>query len=245
MEKVKIFIRTDLKTNSNKRVPNGKLAAQSAHACMAGFLSLFERSENKLIPLKENKPLIEAFVNNKIEIEYLPIKEKDLESVLEEENLIKIIDQGRTVFREPTLTTMIKMPKGYTYNQYIDCGAEQNERYRSKQTIIINKPEIKDKWEMFEVVTESSMKSLYSFLNKELELELKEEGLKAWISGAFAKITLQPTDVTIEELEERLLNQTDVTFVTTKKENKISSITVNPNFVEIVDQHTKEGLKLV
>lgn len=245
MEKIKIFIRTDLKTNSNKRVPNGKLAAQSAHACMAGFLSLFERTENKLIPLKENKPLIEAFANNKVEIEYLPIKEKDLDSIIQEENLIKIIDQGRTVFREPTLTTMIKMPKGYIYNQYVDCAAEKDERYKSKQTIIINKAEIKDKWEMFEVVTESSMKSLYSFLNEELELELKEEGLKAWISGAFAKITLQPSDLTIEELKEKLLNQTEVGFVVTQKEDKISSITVNPNLVEIIDKYTKEGLKLV
>lgn len=248
MSEVKLYVRTDLRTNSGKKVPNGKMAAQSAHALMAGFLSLFKREEDCLVSTPENLALIKSFLSGELTLSIKPIKESAVESILER-NAIPIVDQGRTVFKEPTLTTIIEMPKSAILNRYaVDCAAEQNERYRSKQTLVIDKSQIKDKWEMFELVSNASMKGIYNFameMENEVVIPLKNEGFAAWINGAFAKITLQPKEATMIGLLESLNSQSEMNYSLMSKGSELACISIGPHHIEKVDKFTKNGFSLV
>lgn len=248
MIELNIYIRTDLRTNSGKKVPNGKMAAQSAHALMAGFLALFERNGNEIKSFPENESILDSFMENKIKFNYLPIKENDIAEIQNKANVISIVDQGRTVFKEPTLTTMIEMPKDAKLSSYIDCKAEMDERYRSKQAIIIDKEFIKDKWEMFELVSEISLESLLPLTMKFeniYRLMIPNEGFDNWIKGAFAKITLQPTEVTMIDLLDNLNNTNDVLYNFKSKNSNLVAIAIGADFVEKIDKFTKEGFRLV
>lgn len=247
-EKIKVYVRTDLKTNSGKRVPNGKMAAQSAHALMGGFLALFKKESEVLTSEPQNLELIKQFINGTVDVEYIPLKESEVNDILNNPNVIPIIDQGRTVFREPTLTTMVVMPESAKLNKNSDCYAESDSRYRSKQTLVIDKNHIKDKWEMFEIVSNASLKGLYNFaivMENEVVIMLNNEGLSAWINGAFAKITLQPKEKTMIGLLEELNQQSDLNYSLISKGCELACISIGPDFVESVDKITKEGYSLV
>lgn len=243
MEKLRIYVKTNLKTSTGKKVPNGKMAAQSAHAVMAVFLSLFEKKEDYLLLLEENRPLFDAFKNKTLEIEFIPYKEE----IDYDENVIAIMDQGRTVFKEPTLTVVAVAPKGYTYNKTTDCNSESGERYGSKQAIVINKELIKDKWEMFSLVSEASLSFLIDTsidMDSEVIIPLKNEGVKAWIYGAFAKITLQPKEKTMIELLVDINASPTLLSAIIEKEGNPVCVAVGPDFVNNVDSCTKEGYRL-
>lgn len=250
MENIKIYVRTELRTSSGKKVPNGKMAAQSAHALMAIFLSLFKKEEDLLVLNDENIDLFNAFKENKINIEYIPLKEKDLiELNLTSDNVFPIIDQGRTVFSEPTMTTIGLAPKSYTYNKTTNCKSEKGEVYGAKQVIVINKEEIKDKWEMYSVVSAISLSTLIDLtfdFQDQVVLPLEHKGLKAWIEGAFAKITLQPKEKTTLDLMAKLndMERSDLLHSALSEGGKLKAISVGPDFVEKVDRLTKEGYKL-
>lgn len=248
MTELNIYVRTDLRTNSGKKVPNGKMAAQSAHALMAGFLGLFDRTENEIVSFPENENLINSFIEGTVKINYLPIKEEQVEEIQSKSNVISIVDQGRTVFKEPTLTTMIEMPENVKLSSYIDCKSEIDERYRSKQTIVIDKEFIKDKWEMFSVVSEVSLESLLPLIMKyenTYNLMIPNEGFDNWIKGAFAKITLQPNEVTMIDLLDNLNNSNNIMYNFKSKDSNLVAIAIGADFVEEVDKFTKEGFKLV
>lgn len=248
MENLKIYVRTKLKTSSGKRVPNGKMAAQSAHAVMGVFLSLFKKEEDSLILIKENKPLFNAFKNKTLNITFEEYKEE----IPSSKNVIEIIDQGRTVFKEPTLTAVAVAPEDYIYNKFIDCDSEKGERYGAKQAIVINKELIKDKWEMFSLVSEASMGFLLDTaieFGDEIIIPLTHEGVKAWIEGAFAKITLQPNNSELLEVDmiQLMLNvETKSNLLNTiiEKDDIPVCISIGPDFVWAVDTLTKDGFKL-
>lgn len=248
MQKIKIYVRADLRTNSGKKVPNGKMAAQSAHALMAGFLALFNRDVDCLTSKKENMDLIKAFISGQVETQIIPIKEYEVEELLMK-NVIPIIDQGRTVFREPTLTTIVEMPETAVLSKVADCEAETNERYRSKQTLVIDKSAIKNKWDMFEVVSQASLKGLLNYvieMGDEFILPLQHEGLSAWINGAFAKITLQPKETSMIDLLDSLNNQSTMNYSLVSTEGgELACVAIGPHFIEEVDKFTKQGYSLV
>ncbi len=243
MEELKVYVKANLKTSSGKKVPNGKMAAQSAHAVMGVFLSLFEKKEDHLLLLEENRDLFNAFKNKTLKIDFLPYKEE----VEYAENVIAIVDQGRTVFKEPTLTAVAVAPKGYTYRKTTDCQSESGERYGAKQAIVINKELIKDKWEMFSLVSEASLAFLIDTsleMGGEVIIPLKNEGVKAWINGAFAKITLQPKEKTMIELMVDLNSSKTLLSAIVEKDGNPVCVSVGPDFVEKVDACTKVGYRL-
>lgn len=250
MENIKIYVRTDLRTSSGKKVPNGKMAAQSAHALMAIFLGLFKKEEDLLVLNDENIDLFNAFKENKVNIEYVPLKEEDLVKLdLTSDNVFPIIDQGRTVFSEPTMTTIGLAPKIYKYSKTTDCKSETGERYGAKQVIVINKEEIKDKWEMYSVVSTVALSTLIDLtfdFQDQVVLPLEHKGLKAWINGAFAKITLQPKENTALDLMAKLNNmeRSNLLHSTLSEGEKLKAIAVGPDFIEKVDKLTKDGYKL-
>lgn len=243
MENLKIYVRTDLKTNSGKKVPNGKLAAQSAHAVMAVFLNLFKMKEDSLVLVKGNEPLYRAFKEKTLNITFEPYKEE----ILPAENVVFIIDQGRTVFNEPTLTAVAVAPEGYSYEKTTDCSSEMGDRYGAKQAIVVNKELIKDKWEMFTMVSEASLSFLLDTsleMGGEIIIPLTNPGVRAWISGAFAKITLQPKDKTMIELLVDVNASPNLLSAVIEKEGNAACVAVGPDFVEAVDTCTKEGFRL-
>lgn len=251
MNKIKIYIRTDLRTSSGKKVPNGKMASQSAHALMSLFLSLFDKKEDMLSLLPENRVFYDKLKSGEIEIEYIPLKKlEDLTFSLNDENVFPIIDQGRTAFNEPTLTTIAVAPENLKHIKFADCTAGTGERYASKQVIVINKEEIKDKWEMCSVVSEASLNPLLDFcieLNDSVLIPLNHLGLKNWIEGAFAKITVQPKEKDLLLLMTELNNQSQNTTLLHSvliKDDVMKAISVGPDLVEKVDIFTKEGFKL-
>lgn len=251
-KKIKIYVRTDLRTSSKKKVPNGKMASQCAHALMGGFLSLFESKEQTLELGKGNEDFLESLLSGKIEYEFVNVKsEEDILKIKQEnyENAIVITDQGRTSFKEPTITTMALLPKGLNHFHFVDCGAEYAETYRSKQVIVLNKEAIKDKWEMFEVVSKVSLMFLEDLIKSSesgMTISLENEGLKNWIKGAFAKITIKPKNIdfseSLEKLEEAKSN--NVYTASYEKEGVIKCIAFGADKVDIIDQYTKEGYTL-
>lgn len=248
MYNVDIYVRTDLRTSSGKKVQNGKMASQSAHALMAGFLSLFNKQSDSLELKKENVNLLNAFINKEVNLNFIPVKSlEEIENAksLYKERAFVIEDQGRTSFKEPTVTTMSVMPEGFDYELNTDCRSESGEVYNCKQVLVINKDEIKDKWEMFNVVSLCSLQFLIDIAQTkgDYSISLQHKGLKAWIEGAFAKITLKPSTKTIEELKETALKAD--TFVSIYKENDvIKCVSFGADFVEKIDEYTKEGFSL-
>ena len=248
-KEIKIYIRTDLKVGTKKKVSNGKMAAQSAHALMAVVLSLFKKEENKLILEKENVVFFKELKENKISIKFEEIH--NIEELLkikerEKENAFIIEDQGRTVFKEPTITTMAVVSSGLKLNHYINCKSNINEKYKSKQTLIINKNEIKDKWVMFNSVARASIKFLLNqtrYTGSNYELSLEKEGLKNWINGSFAKITIKPTTCSFDEIM-RKRNEIK-TFNEVYEENGIPlCIAIGADFLDEIDKYTKDGFNL-
>lgn len=249
---INIYIRTDLRTSSNKKVPNGKMASQSAHALMGAFLALFENKGSQLVAPEENQPLLDAYLNGEIEYIFTPVKGKDELDKIQKENKeesIVIQDQGRTSFNEPTITTMAVSPKGYNYIKFINCNSEMDDRYRSKQVIVLNKEEIKDKWEMFNVVSQCSLDFLIDLVKESQNrntISLEKEGLKNWVNGAFAKITIKPKETTFEEtLEIKKRAEYDGLYTgVCEINNVIKCVSFGADSIEIIDKYTKEGYAL-
>jgi len=249
---VKIYVRTDLRTSSNKKVPNGKMASQAAHALMGAFLSLFENKGDELKIAEGNEAILKDYINKDIQIDIIPIKSmEDLSEISNAnlENSVIIKDQGRTSFSEPTITTMAISPKGLNYIQFISCDSETGERYASKQVIVINKLEIKDKWEMFDVVSECSLGFLLDLVKtseNQDSISLKKDGLRNWVNGAFAKITVKPKEKSFKsailDIDNAIKN--GVYSSKTERNGVIKAVSIGADSVDIVDLYTKDGYSL-
>lgn len=251
MKNIKLYVRTDLRTSSKKRISNGKMASQSAHALMAIVLALFEKKEDKLVLFKENEAFFEELKSNKINISIYPLKSlEDFNKVYEEnkENAFVIEDQGRTSFSTPTITTMGIAPSGLKYQRFTDCRSELGDVYGAKQTLVINKEEIIDKWKMFEVVSKCSIQFILNEtkkINGNYELSLENKGFKAWIEGAFAKITIKPNEKTFDEFKNIIQSSENDTYKEIYYENdKALCVAIGADFIDVVDKYTKNGFSL-
>ena len=252
MNKISIYVRTDLRTKDNRKVSNGKMASQAAHALMGSFLSMFKTTEDKLVLLEGNETLLNDYLNDSIAIEIKPIKSiNEVDSIIKEnlENSVLITDQGRTSFNEPTVTTLAVAPSCFNYEHFINCNAEKDSVYLSKQVLVINKEAIKDKWEMFEVVSKSSIAILIKLIKEsddQKSISLDKIEFKNWINGAFAKITVKPTtssfDGAIRAAGEATANGV---YVSTLTDNyTIKCIAFGADSIENIDKYTKEGFSL-
>lgn len=248
MFNVEILVRTDLRTSSGKKVPNGKMASQSAHALMIGFLSMFDKKNKSLNLRPKNQKLLEAFINKTVNVKLIPIKtENELLKRYNEnkENSFIVKDQGRTSFDTPTITTMVIMPEGFEYLINTNCDSEYSSAYKSKQVFVINKDHIKDKWEMFNLVSNASIQPLLKMLSESSNnsISLENEGFRNWIEGAFAKITLKPSQLSFNNILEKS-KEADIVSCVYIDNNIEKVISFGPDFVNKVDAYTKEGLSL-
>lgn len=252
MCKINIYVRTDVRTKEGRKVPNGKMASQSAHALMGLFLSLFNKDNRKLTLMEKNKTLANHFLNNSFELNVIPISsEKEILELFNEnkEESFMVTDQGLTSFNEPTITTLAVAPKGTILSDDIRCRREDLKGYNSKQVIVINKDKIKDKWDMFHSVSMCSITFLIDLLNKSENkdsITLDNDGLNNWINGLFAKITVKPSVLTFEDALlklEKAKSDNIYTSVFTKND-EIKCISFGADSIEKIDFYTKEGFSL-
>lgn len=192
---LKIIVRTKFGENTLEDI-KGKMAAQVAHAYVAGFLSLFDRYDDRLVLNNENMDVFKLYTNNKEKIDFVFIEnKKDMELFCDKhENVIKITDQGLTVFNEPTLTTAIIMPQKGVYNRFnSDCFSSVEED--NAQVLIMDKAYSEDTIAFFDNVAKTSMMTIIKAISNENEkvvISLKDDvALKNWIMGKFKKVVLK------------------------------------------------------
>ncbi len=251
MKKVKVYVRTDLRTKEGKKVPNGKMASQSAHGVMALFLGLFDRDGRTLTLRKQNLELFKAFKESEIVFEYLPVKSSEEFEKIANENVGKSVviqDQGRTAFSEPTNTVIAVAYSDVSLSTFLSCKSEED-KLASKQVMVINKDEIKDKWEMFSVVSEASLNFLINLVELEgfdYVLRIKKESLDNWINGAFAKITLKPKEFNFKTARMLLEKASENNIYTgfSKINGVVKCVAFGADKKENIDNYTSKGFNL-
>jgi peptidyl-tRNA hydrolase len=187
--------------NKTLNMPTGKLAAQVSHGAMKLLLDRFYLSDNKLI-MSDDKSIEwyhewkeQAF---KVNVELVPFSIFDSESVKIIGTTAYIIDSGRTIFNGiPTLTVIAQTNIVLMdYKRQIEPQLTEKTNEESRQILLVDRSSsaIDDPTSIASQTASLSLLNLIQYLESDGEryyFDLtKNEELKSWLLGSFAKITL-------------------------------------------------------
>jgi peptidyl-tRNA hydrolase len=233
---MKIYVRSDL--NMRK----GKIASQISHAVVGLWLNAMEQSEECFKLTGKNYNLHKLWLDNGAQVEIIQVSSEEelLNKKTKESVLIK--DQGRTEFNEPTHTCLSNFDN-IEIKSRLSCETISNKP--AKQTLIANRDLKLNKWILPEYASRAAWKVLLNKMEdtgSELVLMLNEEGLKNWLLGAFAKITLKIDSINIKEMKNDL-KRNNIDFYEEKKGEETVVLVTSPRFIEELDKCTSH-LKL-
>lgn len=233
-----LYVRKDL--NMRK----GKMAAQSGHAGMKLFLNAMKHENNKLIIETCHAQSIEQFVAKPDIMISMVSDETSLDCAVDmSKPHAFIIDHGRTEFNgvltktcaAEGLFTVKNEPYGYEPSDY-EAGI------KAKQILVFSKQFPLSKENACFMAVSGCINMLYlqcDKANEQLEINLVNgSDLAAWLSGAFAKISLSvKTDDELSALHTQLKKNGIQSLIVEKEENK--ALIIEPLQEEKIDSFTR------
>lgn len=233
-----LYVRKDL--NMRK----GKMAAQSGHAGMKLFLDAMKHKDNKLIIEADCKDSIEKFL----------AKPEIMISMVSDENALNlslninkphalIIDHGRTEFNG--VLTKTCAAEGIFTAKYKPYGYEPSDYesgIKAKQILVFSKQFPLSKENACFMAALGCIDMLYQQCDKtnenpEIDLGNKSDFV-AWLSGAFAKISLSvKTNEELFVLHNQLKANGIKSLIIEKEENK--ALIIEPLQPEKIDPFTR------
>ena len=176
-----------LYVNKELVMPLGKQVSQMAHAYCAFVLGCydFDKYQFKCSIDYINQLLINSEI---CFIDYLGMQNAD----------IKIIDQAHTVFNKPTFTTAIKLTyEELNFSKYCSNPHQISEETDVRMILIVNKA-YRKKQNKLDFLKESSMYYAHGLINILKEFNVHNQYydiILRWVTGSFAKITLNSDDL--------------------------------------------------
>lgn len=235
-KKMNIFVRNDL--NMRK----GKITSQVAHAVVGLWLGAMDKSEDKFILKGDNYEIHKKWVLEGLKINIVPVNSEGELLFCQTNNTVLIKDHGRTEFKEPTYTCLSEFNNIVLNKKVVDFPFSDKQ---AKQTLIANRELSLNKWILAVYAGRASWSVLLDKMEdtgNELILNLDEEGLRNWLLGAFAKITLKIEECDIQDLKTKL-SDSNVLFHEERNDNRIVILATEPRLVEVINNCTSE-LKL-
>lgn len=221
-----VQVRMDLKMRK------GKMSAQVSHAVMAYWLSMMARGEDSFTMPEGNKVEFDKWVESGFPIKIYDLFSEDELLSKETEQSALIVDSGKTEFGgKPTPTCICDS----TYNLKVVSGFEGagDSRFRTKQVLVFNKSNKGSKYEISREAAIASVMSLlpnYSSSDNELVIDLSNEAVKSWLSGAFTKIGVRCNSDILPDVDEKMLS---FNF------NNLC-VAIGPDHAEEIDKYTSE-----
>lgn len=233
-----LYVRKDL--NMRK----GKMAAQSGHAGMKLFLNAMKHKHNKLVLEVCHKKSIEQFVEKPEIMISMVSDEASLDCAVDmNKPHAFIIDHGRTEFNgvltktcaAEGLFTVKDEPYGYEPSDY-EAGI------KAKQILVFSKEFPLSKENSCFMAVTGCINMLYMQCDKsheQPEIDLANgSDLAAWLSGAFAKISLSvKTDEELNVLQQQLKENGIQSLLIGKAQNK--ALIIEPLQAEKIDPFTR------
>lgn len=179
-----VQVRMDLKMRK------GKMSAQVSHAVMAYWLSMMTRGEDRFVMPECNKVEFDKWVESGFPLKIYDLFSEDELMSKETKQSALIVDSGKTEFGgKPTPTCICD--SDYNLKVMSEFEGSGYSGLRTKQVLVFNKSNKGSKYEISREAAIASVMSLfpnYSKDDKELAINLSNEGVKSWLSGAFTKI---------------------------------------------------------
>lgn len=179
---IQLFVRNDI------NMPLGKIGAQCAHALNKAVLDRLSASQSDqlttLTPTVQLREIIRNFSDLEINIKY-----GDLEYIQSsaESDTAFILDRGRTVFKEPTITV------SWATTGWGDVASNtlpfNSGNIPFKQPIFVNRSNnLLDEFEVIKAAARASTTILISLMDSNGEINLKhDDPMLSWLQNGFGK----------------------------------------------------------